>query len=298
MLKSRQTKFRLIVIACGLAALAGCATPPPPPPPAAPPPVQVVIPSRPTPPSGAVSLMAIPAVGANGIRQTVNYNITPAQTVWNLRSAMNVAALSCRDTEHAAILPAYAALLDRNKRKLTAVNKEITKQFKDRYGSEGRNAQDSYMTQVYNYFALPPAHNEFCNVAARVAGELMLVESGDLETFAARGLQAFEVVFEDFYRAFEQYRVNVALWDARYGSPQVVNPASYTGAAYYTPADQGFGPEPRGKPDFISEPVVESTSAQPAAGPVQYPVIEGAPAAEAAPVSAPVAGQAGPKMDD
>ncbi len=211
--------------------------------------------------------MAIPAVGADGIRQTVNYNITPEQTVWNLRSALNVAALNCQDPQHATILPAYASLLTRNKRELASVNREVTKQFRDRYGSQGQNAQDDYMTQVYNYFALPPAIDEFCNVATRVADESLLVASADLETFAARGLQSLEAVFEDFYRSYEQYRVNVAMWDARYGPPQAVNPASYTGAAYYTPADQGFGPEVRGEPVFISEPVVERPDTAPTASP-------------------------------
>lgn len=265
---SSQKRIRLVATAIGLAALAGCAAPPPPPRPLPPPaPVRIVIPARPTPPSGAVTMMAIPAIGADGMRQTVNYNISTAQTIWNLRSALNVAALNCREADHAAILPAYAALLDRNKRELAAVNKTVTKEFRDRYGSQGQTAQDSYMTQVYNYFALPPAHGQFCKVATRVAAESMQVAPAGLGTFAGRGLQELEAVFEDFYRSFEQYRVDVANWDARYGTPQVVNPASYTGAAYYTPADQGFGPEPRGKPVFISEPVVESTVGAPAPKP-------------------------------
>lgn len=231
-------------------------------------------------------MMAIPAVGVDGIRQTVNYNITQEQTIWNLRSALNVAALNCQDAKHATILPAYAALLDRNKRELTAVSREITKQFKDRFGSDGRNAQDNYMTQVYNYFALPPAHDKFCDEATRVAGELMLVESGGLKTFALRSLPSLEAVFDDFYRAFEQYQVNVAMWDARYGVPQVVNPASYTGPAYYTPADQGFGPEVRGEPVFISEPVVEDPTGMQPAGPAPYSVVEGIPAPARAPIPA------------
>lgn len=215
--------------------------------------------------------MAIPAVGIDGVRQTVNYNLTPEQTVWNLRSALNVAALNCQDPQHATIIPAYASLLDRNKRKLSTINREVGKQFKDRYGSQGQNAQDDYMTQVYNYFALPPAIDEFCNVATRIAAESLLVEPADLETFAGRGLQSLEAVFEDFYRSYEQYRANVAQWDAQYGTPEVVNPNSYAGPAYYTPADQGFGPEVRGEPEFISEPIVEGPNTPPTALPGDLP---------------------------
>jgi hypothetical protein len=231
--------------------------------------------------------MAIPAIGVDGIRLTVNYNISSAQKIWNLRSALNVAALNCQNAEHAAILPAYASLLTRNKRELTAANKEVTKEFKGRYGSEGRHAQDNYMTQVYNYFALPPAQRQFCDVSTRIAGESLVVAPADLETFAARSLQSLEAVFEDFYRSYEHYRVNVAMWDARYGTPQVVNPASYTGPAYYTPADQGFGPEPRGEPEFISEPVVESSGDAVPAATAEYSVIETGPMIQAAPVTGP-----------
>jgi len=220
----------------------------------------VVIPARPAPPSGAVSIMAIPAVGVDGMRLTVNYNLSTAQTLWNMRSALNVAALNCQGPEYAGILPAYSSLLTKNKRQLTATNKEVTKEFKARYGSEGLKAQDNYMTQVYNYFALPPAQNEFCRAASLIANESLMVAPDDLEVFAVRSLQTLEGVFEDFYRSYEQYRVNVAMWDARYGEPTSVNPASYTGPAIYTPADQGFGPEQTGAPIFISEPMVEGAA--------------------------------------
>ncbi len=74
------------------------------------------------------------------------------------------------------------------------------------------------------------------------------------------------------------------MWDARYGSPQAVNPASYTGAAYYTPADQGFGPEVRGEPVFISEPVVEGPTGGQPAEPAPYSVVEGTPAPALQPI--------------
>ena len=215
--------------------------------------------------------MAIPAVGAEGLRQTVNYNLSTAQTVWNVRSALNVAALNCQEPEYANVLPAYSSFLTNNKRELNAINQQVRKEFKDRYGSEGLDAQDTYMTQVYNYFALPPTQDEFCRVSSQIAAEMLLMAPSDLESFATRSLQSIEAVFEDFYRAYEQYRVNVALWDAQYGPPTPVHHASYTGPAVYTPADQGFGPEQTGQPVFMSEPVVEGQITQT----VVDPVIEG-----------------------
>ena len=78
-----------------LLALAACAAPPPPPPPPPPPaPAAVVIPPRPVPPSGAVATMTIPQLGPAGVRQTVNAGVSTNQTVWNVRSAFDVAALN------------------------------------------------------------------------------------------------------------------------------------------------------------------------------------------------------------
>src|SRR3990167_9472880 len=103
--------LRITIVAAGIAALAACATPaPPPPPPPPPPPAQgVVIPPRPLPTVGAVDHMTIPAHGMDGRYLTVNTGISSAQTLWNLRSGLNVAALNCQGIEHAAMDSRYGA---------------------------------------------------------------------------------------------------------------------------------------------------------------------------------------------
>jgi hypothetical protein len=73
------------------------------------------------------------------------------------------------------------------------------------------------MTQVYNYFALPPTRANYCNVALGIANEYLAAKPDDLAAFASSGLQRFEAVFEQFFREYEQYRVASTDWDLKYG---------------------------------------------------------------------------------
>ncbi len=239
--KPNWVRFRTIFACSSMAALAACATSAPPPPPA--PQAQVraepiVIPARPTPPSGAVSAMTIPSVGSDGIRHTVNYNLTSAQKIWNMRSALNVAALNCRENEYASVLAAYKSLLTSKKRDLANANRDVGKEFRARFGSSARDEQDRYMTQVYNYFALPPAQHQFCTAATQIADEWLQTSPKNLTAFADHSLKKFETVFENFFQSYEQYRTNLAMWDARYGSMPGVSPASYNTNAVYRQAGE------------------------------------------------------------
>ena len=244
---SVSARVRLAALAAGLAVLAGCATPPPPPPvvvapPPPPPPVQLV-PPRPAPPSGAAPMMMLPAVGLDGNRLTINSGLTSAQTTWNLRSALNVAALNCLEPQHAAILGNYTQFLTRFERPLRATSNTVLEEFRDRYGrSQGQSEFDSYMTQVYNYFALPPAIDQFCDTALRVSSDSTLVVPADLDSFAARALPQLEVVFQDFFRSYANYENSLASWNATYGSDAVpgtpVPPWVRTGSLAPTAGEQ------------------------------------------------------------
>lgn len=227
--------IRLASVA-GMVLLASCATPPPPPPPprVAPAPAPVQIPFRPQPPNGASLLTPIPPLGADGVRLTVNARLSPAAKTWNLRSALNVAALNCLEPQFAAILPAYRDFLTRNERKLASTNRVVDEEFRKVHGSRGyRNQRDVYMTQVYNYFALPPARMNFCNAVVQQANQYMAAPPQDLDAYSAVALPQLEMVFEDFYRRFEAYRIAVAEWDARYGAQYGASQPGYVAAASF-----------------------------------------------------------------
>lgn len=212
-------KIKLAALAAGTATLAACGASAPPPPVAVapPPPPAVVIPPRPMPPAGAFATMAIPHLSAEGVRQTVNAGISQDQAIWNLRSGLNVAALNCLRAEHAALVENYRTFLKRHSRQLAATNNALTKEFRNKHGRSYRDHQDAYMTRVYNYFALPPVLPDFCEVAHQLSFEAAQAKPGELNVFAQQALPRMEAVYEKFFSAYEQYRVDLAAWDARYG---------------------------------------------------------------------------------
>src|ERR1700712_1415791 len=179
-----------------------------------PPPVAVAIPPRPYPPVGAPSRMTIPTLGVDGVRQTVNAHPTPHQTpnqtLWNFRSAYNVAALNCLRPEDADIVVGYRAFLKKHARALTAANRGVDTEFKGKYGARFVAPREAYMTQVYNYFANPVTLRAFCDATLTMSRSLQLVPSADLSSFSAVELPKIEQVFESFFRAYEQYRADAA----------------------------------------------------------------------------------------
>jgi hypothetical protein len=237
---------------------------------------------------GSYEGMPIPAVEFDGVRHTVNYALTPAQTTWNLRSALNVAALNCLELEYDPILQGYKALLKDQARGLSAANKTLENEFRQKYGPGFRDVLDGYMTQVYNYFALPPARKNFCDASLAVALELPALAPADLDAFAARSLPKLEAVFNDFFAAYDQYRVALAQWDAEYGPPVMRT----TAVGYINPLDPTVtipagtttvGTMPALPPSSApaSTPVIVLTPEQPAPEPVlTLPLEQSGPATD------------------
>lgn len=210
------------VAVMALGAVAGCAPKPVPVP--APPPI-VQIPPRPYPPMGASANLVTPQALADGTRLTVNYNLSPEQATWNLRSAYNVAALNCMKPEHAPILANYGDFLKGNKKQLADVNKALDDKFKSRFGSDFIRQRETFQTQVYNYFALPPVVPALCDTALVVGQELRAVDPSHLQAYAPIGLAKLEQAYREFFDRYDRYKADLAAWNARYGVPgQTANP--------------------------------------------------------------------------
>lgn len=173
---------------------------------------------RPTPPWGAPTNLTIPPTGIDGTRLTINSGLSPQQSVWTLRSAYNVAALNCMAVEHAPILANYGEFLKKNEKTLRGINSALDREFKSKYGSGYIAKREEYQTQVYNYFALPPVVPAFCDAALAVGQELRTVEPSQLETYAPTGLAKIETVYTEFFDKYDQYRRDLAQWNALYGS--------------------------------------------------------------------------------
>lgn len=248
------SKIVKIVQTCavvGIATLSGCTPPPPPAPPPPPPPVVQAFPARPVAPGFAQENLVVPAVNALGVRQTVNTGLTAAQTVWNLRSAYNVAALNCQDPAHASMAANYGAFLKSHARELSATNRALDSEFRQKYGPGFKDVRDRYMTQVYNYFAMPPVLPRFCDAAFNVSTALTTVPAGGLDVAAAGLLPQLEAVYLTFFSEYEAYRVAASAWDASYlatyGVPYrrpVANPLAPSADVPYGPGAPVVSPVP------------------------------------------------------
>ena len=160
--------------------------------------------------------MAIPSIGTDGVRETVISHMGTLEAVWNFRAGLNVAALNCLDARYQPILDGYTAMLSDHEQRLLTVNRELDRQYRAEHGGRTTREREAYMTQVYNYFALPPAKTYFCDAALQVAQSALQSPPEDLDAFALTNVQHLAMAFEQFYRDFEQYHVDVAVWDAQY----------------------------------------------------------------------------------
>ncbi len=155
------------------------------------------------------------------MRTTVNSNLGQDRAIWHFRSGWNVAALNCATERHPAILDGYSAMLQNESQLLSGVNNRLEAQYRQQAGGNRRAAirlRETESTEVYNYFTLPAARREFCNVAQSLATDYLTTQPEDFALFAVNGLTQYEVAFERFYTAYEQYELASAEWDARYGS--------------------------------------------------------------------------------
>ncbi|MFO1254422.1 MAG: hypothetical protein U1E37_01980 [Sphingomonadaceae bacterium] len=194
---------------------------PPPPPPPPPPPAYVYVAWKPIPPEWAAPTLTYPELGPDGVRLSVNRNISSAQALWNLRSGYNVAALNCRDPKHGEILVNYRLFLKTHAKVLRAANAKVDAEFRAKHGAGYVKYREKFMTEVYNHFAIPPVQPAFCNAALAMSKDAKAVKSANLTAFATTALPSLEIVFDDFFKRYDQYRLEMAAWEARWGKDAV-----------------------------------------------------------------------------
>jgi hypothetical protein len=167
---------------------------------AATPPKVVIVPPKPTPPNGASANLVVPPLAASGLRESVNRNITPAQMVWNLRSAYNVAALNCTGPRHVELIPLYRAFLKTHGKALDKANRAVDQEFKAKFGAKFVGPREQYMTAVYNHFALPATMGEFCDATMAVARDAATVPPAELEALPSVACPISRSCSDAFYR--------------------------------------------------------------------------------------------------
>jgi hypothetical protein len=209
----------LALVAVGVGAGKPKKQPPPPSPP--PPPPQVWVEWKPIAPNYAAPTLTYRPLGPNGVRLSPNRGISPAQTLWNLRSGYNVAALSCRNPKHSEILVNYRTFLKAHAKTLRATNAKVDAEWRAKYGAGFVKPREKFMTEVYNHFAIPPVMPAFCDAALAMSKDAKLVKSANLTSFAATALLSMEIVFDDFYKRYDQWKLDMAAWENRWGKDAV-----------------------------------------------------------------------------
>lgn len=114
---------------------------------------------------------------------------SPAATLWQLRSGLNVAALACRGADEAAIVAGYNKLLADHRDELATAYQAVS--------AEYRNAAafDDAMTRLYNRFAAPAGQAGLCGAALVVLDEANAHADAPLGTLAEPALAMLEDVF-------------------------------------------------------------------------------------------------------
>jgi hypothetical protein len=206
-------------LAClGMLSVATACAPKPVPVP--PPPIIIAPPApppRPYPPGGAAATMRVPVLGLDGIRVTPNRGLSREETLWNYRSAINVAAVNCRGPIWDQIAANYNKILIVHKARLAQSTKALDSEYKGRFpGQNALRVRDTRSTELYNYFALPPVKQEFCDTSLRKTQETLLLPSGALPEYSVGALVDIDGIFIRFFNAYAQYEADLAAWNQRY----------------------------------------------------------------------------------
>ncbi|RYE01625.1 MAG: hypothetical protein EOP61_10715 [Sphingomonadales bacterium] len=200
------TSLLLVLSAAGCSRgtpVAGVVTPA-----AAPPPIARPMP---VPPASAAANLVLPARLADGSYATPNRNLSEAATIWHVRSALNVAVLACPQS------PALAATYNQ----LLRIHREPLKRAHASLAAEKGADLDVAMTRIYNYFSQPPAQRDFCQTATGLLAEAVAVPPAAFAAFARDALPRLDAPFVAFYRAYDAYRADLALWRAGGAPPQI-----------------------------------------------------------------------------
>ena len=206
--------------------------------------------------------------------------LSPAQTT--VEPALGLqrrrAQLPC-EPQHAADPRRLPGLPQDPRQRLTAANQRGRQRLQ---GAQLRRTlrsrpREAYMTQVYNYFALPPTLPAFCDAALAMSHELGGPVRPISTPFARAQPAAARGGVRELLRAYEQYRADLAAWEARYGAARRLAPATSRRAIVPTVATRSVAtrPPPRALPATAarSSPTapLRHSDAEPVADPVAQP---------------------------
>ena len=109
-----------------------------------------------------------------------------AGLVWNMRAALNVAALQCDFEPMLLTVSNYNAMLKDHQVELKGAFDTLTKYFNrtNKTKAAGQTAMDRFGTRTYATFATVNAQFGFCQVASHIGQEAIFAPRGQLSTIA------------------------------------------------------------------------------------------------------------------
>jgi hypothetical protein len=148
--------------------------------------------------------MGSPLPGATAAEQR-------AAIVWNMRSALNVAALQCGFEPTLRSLENYNAILGNHGAELTASFNTLTAYFRrtNKTAALGQKALDTYGTRTYAGFSTVQSQLEFCGTAGRI---------GRIALFTPRG--SFHVMASEHLRTVRNSLLRTGEQQFRFGYPR------------------------------------------------------------------------------
>jgi hypothetical protein len=173
--------------------------------------------------------MRLPPIGIDGVRVTPNRGLSRDETIWHFRSALNVAALNCQGPVWGQIATQYNRFIIVHKTRLSQASKTVDREYVARYpGQNGLRVRDTKLTDLYNYFALPPVRAEYCDAALRKVTEANGLPTTALPEYSMGGLADIDGIFIRFFDAYAQYERDLADWNMRYAprptAPPIMTP--------------------------------------------------------------------------
>lgn len=128
-----------------------------------------------------------------------------AALVWNLRAALNVAALQCQFEPTLFTLDNYNVLLKNHAAELTSAYSTLEKYF-HRIAPNKRAGQlelDRYSTRVYSGFSTVGGQLSFCQTAGSIGRDAFFHKRGDIGTLAQNRMRELRASLQPWG---EQYR--------------------------------------------------------------------------------------------
>ena len=104
-----------------------------------------------------------------------------AAVVWNMRAALNVAALQCQFEPSLLTVQNYNAILADHKQELAQSYSVLGKYFERvaKSKKDGQNALDQFGTRTYSGFATVAAQYGFCTTASSIGREALYAPRGE-----------------------------------------------------------------------------------------------------------------------